>query len=437
MQRFSRTARSGTSDRSSRRHTLANAAKCLTAVLRGQPLDRALTHARTDPDRAKIFAICYGSLRHFYSLRATIRSRLTTPEKELDPEILTLLLAGLYQQRYMRAKPHAIVSESVEATRLIGKSSASGLVNAILRGNKEADTSKDVEAKYEMPAWFIDAVKQSYPDEADEILTASNQQARLALRINRHRVDLREYKEMLKEREIKFEPGLYRNCVVLQRAIPTKLIPGYEDGLVTVQDAHSQIAAHLLALKPGETVLDACAAPGIKSLQMLEMQSAIELTSVDINEKRTTWFTNEATRLGIDHTLKIVDATSEAFPANAFDKILVDAPCSGTGTLRRHPDIKIHRQPSDVKDCTQIQQGILGNVWSALKPGGKLLYCTCSVLHDENDAIVQSLVDAEAEFESQSVPLPSGLETKFGRQLLPTVAGDGFYFSILTKTSES
>ncbi len=412
----------------------AAAARSIGAVYAGESLDRVLDLYRDHPDRALIFELCYGVVRHWFSLSEQLDSRLKKPLRKKDFDLYCLMLIGSYQLQNTAIADHAAVSLTVEAARHLGKQWACGLVNAILRGPRES-VDDSVEAEFEAPSWLIRSIQRHYPDSADKILRANITRAPMTLRLNQNRHTTLSFARTLLDQGIPTIPGDLPNAVTLVTPQTASTIPGYTEGWFTVQDEASQRVAHLLAPKPAARVLDACASPGIKSLQLLESHKDINLTAIDVDVTRGSYGTNESRRLGLPFELLVGDATlRDWWDGQLFDAILVDAPCTGTGTLRRKPDIKLHRSHEDVFALQRKQQELLSNLWNMLASGGTLLYSTCSILPDENDSVIQHFLDQTTDASTVPIAADWGRPTPFGRQCLPTEGGpDGFFYSRLVK----
>ena len=404
-------------------------------ILRGRSLDAALDTARTHPQRALVFELVHGSLRHYLSLSEALKPRLRRATK--DAEVEAGLLVGAYQLLHTRVKPYAAVSACVGGVRALGKSSAGGLVNAVLRSlvRLPPDPPTTRAGITEHPAWLAKRVEKDWGAKAEQIMEANNGRAPMALRVNERKVSPTEYATRLGAAKIDFRPGIFPATLVLSRAIPRSSLPGFAEGLVSIQDESAQIAAHLVAPEPGARVLDACAAPGGKAFHLIERVPSCQLTAIDNDENRLAFTRTEATRLGHDIRLLQGDATQEDWwDGVPYDRILVDAPCSGTGTLRRRPDIKLHRTADDVRAHASQQGTMLDAVWRMLRPGGTLVYCTCSILVEENDDVVAAFLDRTSNATAPAIPDAWGLPTSHGRQTLPAPGkGDGFYFARLVK----
>ena len=410
------------------------AARSISAVSAGKSLERALGAYRDHPERGLIFELCYGVVRHWFSLSEQLDARLKTPLRKKDLDLYCLILVGSYQLQNSAIADHAAVNLTVEAARHLGKHWACGLVNAILRTPRESVDQSD-EARFEAPSWLIQSIQRHYPDSAEKILRVNNTRAPMTLRVNRNRQTTESLAQILLNEGIPTVPGSLTNALSLVTPQAVNTIPGYSEGWFTVQDEASQRAIHLLELQPTTRVLDACAAPGIKALQLLETCDDIQLTAIDIDPTRGSYGTNESLRLGLPFELRVGDATRrDWWDGELFDSILIDAPCTGTGTLRRKPDIKVHRTLEDVVVLQRKQQDLLTNLWHMLASGGTLLYSTCSILPDENDSVIHNFLDQTTDAAAVPIDADWGHATLFGRQCLPTERGpDGFFYSRITK----
>ncbi|MEQ8493777.1 MAG: 16S rRNA (cytosine(967)-C(5))-methyltransferase RsmB, partial [Gammaproteobacteria bacterium] len=383
----------------------AVAARLLAAVLHdGESLSRAaptqLALLGDERDRAFAQACVYGVLRHYFSLAQVLDGALARPLRARDADIRALLLSGLFQLRHMRTPPHAAVAASVEATRGLGKQWASGLVNAVLRKAAHAipaHVDEPPDGHFEHPAWLVDRVARDWPDDWQAILAANNTQAPLTLRVNLSRCARENYLRRLDAAGLTARPGAFSPAaIVLEQAVSVEQLPGFAAGEVSVQDEAAQLAALLLDTPPGARVLDACAAPGGKTAHLLERAAGtIELHALDRDPQRLDDVAATLARLGLQAELTCIDAAATAtwWDGRAFDRILLDAPCSALGVVRRHPDIRFHRSAADIDSLVTTQQGLLQALWPLVAPGGKLLYATCSVLPAENDAAIASLLE--------------------------------------------
>jgi 16S rRNA (cytosine967-C5)-methyltransferase len=404
-------------------------------------------------DRSLLAALCYGGIRWYARLDAIIGRMLSRPLKAADTDIRALLALGIYQLEFTRVPAHAAVSATVDATRVLGKPWARGLTNALLRRyqreraalNAAADRSEP--ARWAHPQWWIDAIRDDWPDDWQRILDTNNSEPPMWLRVATRRIPLDDYRDRL-EMPVASSALPYAGlagALRLRNPVPVADLPGFEEGLVSVQDAGAQLAAGLLEAGPGMRVLDACAAPGGKTGHVLQdANDEIHMTALDIDGERLGRVAQNLERLGVAATLVEADATApeQWWDGQRFDRILLDAPCTASGVIRRHPDIKLLRQPGDIAATTSLQQRLLLSMWALLKPGGRLLYCTCSVLRAENDANIAAFLAAVADAETAVPVFGNGRApwrtTAHGVQILPGDADmDGFYYACLTKRGNS
>ena len=423
-----------------------SAVAILQAVIRQkQSLDSALEKAFiANPDNSFIKALCFGVIRYYYKLTALTQLLLSKPLKDKDHDVYLLLLSGLYELIFMRTPAHAVVSETVNATRTLGKTWASGLVNAVLRSfqrNQEAlleQLEPDFVAHYAHPAWFIETVKKAWPAHWQTILAANNQQPPMCLRVNQLKHSREDYLAELQTLEIHAQAIPYTNAgIMLNQPIAVNDLPGFAEGQVSVQDGAAQFAAELLELGPGQSVLDACAAPGGKTGHMLEVEPRLQaLLALDIDANRLKKVKENLDRLQLTANLANANASdlTSWWDGKPFDRILLDAPCSGTGVIRRHPDIKLLRRPEDIAKLAQQQLQLLTTLWKTLKPGGILVYITCSIMPEENMQVIEQFLTQEPHAQEKRIDSAWGQPVSIGRQILPVVNGmDGFYYARLQK----
>jgi 16S rRNA (cytosine967-C5)-methyltransferase len=403
-------------------------------------LESALQSVESAKDRAFIQALCYGVCRTYHRLDFILNELLDKPLK--DQSVKALALVGLYQLKYMRVKPHAAVSETVLATRK--KPWAKALINALLRSylreqqslEQKADNLK--EAAVSHPYWLIKQIEQDWPEQAKQILLENNQQPPMALRVNLARINRDHYLQLLSDQGIVAVPvSLCPSAVILNKPVTVDLLPDFPEGLVSVQDTAAQLAAGLLGVQSGHRVLDVCAAPGGKAAHILESRPQLkELVAVDVDATRMQRVSDNLQRLKLPATLIVGDATKpkEWWNGQHFDRILVDAPCSALGVIRRHPDIKLLRQPEDIQKLQIMQKEILNAAWSLLAPGGILLYATCSVLKQENEQQIGRFLSETPDAFELTIDAAWGLARSHGRQILTgESAMDGFYYARLSK----
>ena len=411
----------------------AKAARALAAVRRGGAL-RDLIAPGTPP---LVTELAYGACRRFYSIRDEVDARLKRPLRKSDQDLHALLLIGVYQIRHTAIPVHAAVSETVAAASAMRKPWARGLVNAVLRriAKTRAVHSTD-EALHDHPQWLIDAFQAAHADACPELFEINNSRAPMALRVNRARLDPRRYRSQLRAAGLAHGIGMVPDAIILERPVPARQLPGFHRGWVAVQDEGAQLAAELLDPRPDAAVLDACAAPGGKTFHMLERDPSLDMTALDLDEARLRYLRREARRLG--HSLRRVvagDATGTAWwDGKPFDAILLDVPCSGTGTLRRHPDIKVNRRPRALAGMIERQRALLAGVWPTLSCGGSLLYCTCSILPAENQDVVARFIQRTPGAKARAIRADWGRRSGPGRLLLPRRNGsDGFFFALIDK----
>ncbi len=421
------------------------AARVLTQVFNGlsltATLDAALPDVASAKDRAFVQALTFGTLRQFHKLDFILAQLLEKPIK--DQEIKALALSGLYQLAFMRVKSHAAVSETVAAVRT--KTWAKPLLNGLLRNYLReqerlvAACQLDSGAATSHPKWLIHRIQHDWPEQAAQILAENNRQAPMVLRVNSRQTDRDRYLQLLADQGIAATAGGFSpSSIALENPVPVDKLPAFAEGWVSVQDGAAQLAAGLLDAQPGQRVLDVCAAPGGKTAHILETQPLLqELVAVDIDPQRMRRVDDNLQRLKLDAKRVVGDA---AYPQSwwdgrAFDRILLDAPCSATGVIRRHPDIKLLRKPADIDALQAAQQAILEAIWPLLATGGRLLYATCSVLKQENERQVAGFLAVHAEAKTIPILADWGEARPLGRQILTGARDmDGFYYALLEKT---
>lgn len=413
--------------------------RSLGAALAGQ-----LATLGDERERAFVQACVYLTLRHVFSLEEWLTRLLARPLRRKDAEIEALLLAGLCQLRHMQVPAHAAVSASVEAVQELGRPWARGLVNGVLRAATRAPAPSPASetARTELPAWLIEALRADWPGDFEAIAAAGQAQAPMTLRVNRARGGPVDYAAALVASGLASRPTPHSpDGLILEHAVPVTDLPGFDAGLVSVQDEAAQLAASVLDCREGERVLDACAAPGGKTAHLLERaRGALELTALDQSRERLADVAATLRRLGLEARLLQADAGTPGdwWDGRLFDRILLDAPCSSLGVLRRHPDIRVHRRASDLPAMAAAQQRLLAALWPLLRPGGRLLYATCSIMHAENEQVVGALLARRPD--AAVVPLdgPWGRPAGPGRQILPGEEDmDGFYYALLEKRASA
>ena len=396
-----------------------------------------------DRDRAFARRLTFGVLRWKTALDWLVDQLLQRPLRRKDQDVRRLLLLGIYQLWKDETADHAAVHATADTARDLGKPWAVGLVNAVLRNflrrrdALEAALAKEPE-RFAHPAWILERLQTDWPEDWERVTAANNTPAPLWLRHNRTRGDRAAAETALRKAgfDITHHP-LARDALALTPAAAVQAIPGFGDGAFSVQDPAAQLAAPLMDLAPGQRVLDACAAPGGKTGHLLEREPAIDLLALDRSPERLERVRENLSRLGLAATLRAADATDPGdwWDGRPFDRILLDAPCTALGVIRRHPDIKWLRSPAQVDEATTLQAQLLDSLWPLLNPGGILVYATCSVLSCENNAQIQASLAAQ---EDAACTGPSGFgrDVAPGRQILPGDEGmDGFYYAILHKTA--
>ncbi len=421
----------------------AAAARSLAQTLeQGRSLAETLPPAlaRLAPgDRALCQDLCYGVLRWHCRLLALADALLQRRPREGD--LLALLLVGLYQLEYQSTAPHAAVSQTVEAARELGRGWATGLVNGVLRrftrerARLAEAVDRDPARRLAHPPWLLERLQADWPEHWQEIARQNNLRPPMTLRVNRRRWDLAAARAALAAAGLEAQPvpGA-ADALVLARPRPVDELPGFADGRVSVQDAAAQLAASLLGPQPGERILDACAAPGGKTGHLLE-RADLDLLALDQAPARLSRVAENLERLGLAAELRAGDAGSPGdwWDGRPFQRILVDAPCSGSGVIRRHPDIKWLRRPADPAALATEQARLLAGLWPTLAPGGKLVYSTCSVLAEENEAVVRRFMEEHPDAAALPVVLPGGVARGAGAQVLPAPHLDGFYYAVLQR----
>jgi len=434
--------------------TLAAAARAVAAVAHeGFSSDDALALAEERPDRAAVRAIALGTLRWYLRLAPVVAGIVARPAAEVDPLLRALLVTCAHQIEYSRGAPEVSVHLAVDAARELGMPRATGLVNAVLRrfvterAGRFAAADAELAVRSAHPQWLVDELARHWPGQIESVLEAGNQHPPMTLRVDLSRgASVAQYIEELAgagrvARALEWRPG----ALVLEHAAPVSALPGFREGRVSVQDAGAQLAAPLLDLRPGQRVLDACAAPGGKTAHILQQQPRVaDLLAVDKDPSRLRRVEETLQRIGRGARCRVADLAEPGVLTGEglFDRILVDAPCSATGVIRRHPDIKLLRRAEDLGPLAELQRRILAAAFALLAPGGRLVYATCSLLPQENEAPVLELLAREPR--ARRLPWPDGVELppgahrlEAGVQMLPGAAAgtDGFYYACLGRGS--
>ena len=429
------------------------AAKALTAVLNGKaslnsslPIQLDKVEAR---DRGFTQDLAFGTARWQPRLSALAAKLLQKPFKAADADVEALLLVGLYQLLYARVPAHAAIGETVGCADKLKKPWAKALLNAVLRrAQRESETllaelEHDPVVRTAHPRWLQKSLKAFWPQQWEAICAANNAHPPMILRVNRRHHSRDAYLKLLSEAGVAAKACVYsQDGIVLDEALDVRSLPGFAEGWISVQDEAAQLAAELLELAPGQRVLDACCAPGGKTCHILEVQPALAgVVAVDLEAKRLVRVRENLDRLGLDAQLIAADGrdTQAWWDGKPFQRILLDAPCSATGVIRRHPDIKLTRQPEDIAALAQLQGELLDAMWQALEVGGILLYATCSTLPTENTEVIEAFLARtpgarELDIGGQLGQPAAGLKQPHGRQLLAQEGGhDGFYYAKLIK----
>ncbi|MEZ0472407.1 16S rRNA (cytosine(967)-C(5))-methyltransferase RsmB [Luteimonas salinilitoris] len=423
----------------------ACAARVLDAVLhRGRSLKAelaaALPELEDSRDRALVEAICFAALRHRARYDVALAAWLAKPLAARDRPLRALLHAGFAQLDPLALPAHAAVAATVEAARALGRTHQAGLVNALLRrAQREGLPPADPAAAW--PDWLCARLQADWPDEAETIVAASATPAPLWLRVNRRLGGRDAYAARLREAGIEAEaPAGLADALRLAEAVPVAALPGFAEGAVSVQDGAAQQVADVLAPPPRGRVLDACAAPGGKAAHLLERDPSLRLTALDVDAARLDRVRETLDRLGLaaDARLQVADATLPAqwWDGDRFDAILLDAPCSATGIVRRQPDVLLHRRARDVEALIALQARLLDALWAMLAPDGVLVYATCSILRDENARQIEAFLARTADVRVEDPGDGCGRRDGPGRQRLPGEGGmDGFFLARLRRST--
>jgi 16S rRNA (cytosine967-C5)-methyltransferase len=427
--------------------TRALAAQALAEVaLRGASLRDVMerhAHKLPDPrDRALLMALLSDSARWWFRFDPALDRLLEKPLRQKEPVVHALLVLGLVQLEVLQLQDYAAVAATVEATRRLKKPRLAGLVNAVLRRWQRerttllAELDANPRTRHAHPAWLAAAIERDWPQQAEAVMAANNHEPPLMLRVNRTRSARGPLIEQLRAAGHEATPHPWlADALVLPHSTDVTRLPGFEDGAFAVQDGAAQVAADLAALHDGQRVLDACAAPGGKACHLRE-RAAVDLTALEYDPQRADRIRQNLQRLRLDARLVIGDAGAPAgwWDRRPFDRILIDAPCSATGVLRRRPDVRLHRRERDIPALVAQQRRILGALWPLLAPGGRLLYITCSLLRAENEAIVGELLASQADAQAVPFTLPVGQAAAVGWQILPGDGDlDGMYYAVLEK----
>ena len=431
---------------------LAAAARVVDAVLaNGRSADAALAEGEPSDDRSAVRAIALGTLRWYLRLAPALEGLMKRPSG-VASAVRALLVASAHQIEYSRNVPEQTVHAAVDAARILAGERATGLVNAVLRRYLAehaallARVDQDLARRTAHPDWVVDRLRAAWGDSCEGILAGNNAHPPMTLRVDLSRTSAAHYLTQLLEAGIEAQSIQWcESAVTLGRPVPIGRLPGFAEGMVSVQDAGAQLATPLLGARVGMRVLDACAAPGGKTGHILEqLGEGADVSAVDIDPSRVGLIRENLERLRRTAQLSVGDAREPQsfWDGRPFERILVDAPCSSTGVIRRHPDIKLLRRASDLPALAAGQLAILAGAARMLAVGGRLVYCTCSVLPEENEGVVQRFLEAAPHMTAGEMPraaalAPGARDRAVGVQLLPGAeAGtDGFYYACLEKTT--
>ena len=385
----------------------------------------------TETRRGALLDLCHGTLRRYGRMQSIVAalSRHRVPLAEVD----ALIWCALYALESGRYAEYTVVDQAVSACAALGKPGARGYVNALLRtwlrerDKLEMRLSRDPQARYQHPRWWIETLRRDLPEQWQQVLEAGNMHPPMCLRVNRRKTSVARYREHLAAAGIDSR-ALGGCALLLGKPVPVEQLPGFGKGEVSVQDAGAQRAAAYLDLADGQRVLDACAAPGGKSAHILEFAD-VALTALDVDRARCTRVEQTLARLGLAAQIKAEDCTAPEkwWDGAPFDRILADVPCTASGVVRRHPDIKWLRRESDIGRFALHQASILAALWRVLAAGGKLLYVTCSVFAEENENVVEAFCARTPD--ARRLALGAGVPAR----LLPDAEHDGFFFALLEK----
>lgn len=391
-------------------------------------------------DRPLLQLLCYGVMRWQHQLHEWLIQLSDRPASKLKPEVRVLILLGLYQLKYTRIPPHAAIHATVECAPALKAPHAKGLVNAVLRQFQRLQDRGELldneATRYSHPDWMIEQIKQDWPDDWQYILENNNQQAPMVLRVDTSKVSRPEYIAALSEKNISASEHQHSEfAIVLEKAVNVTELPDFDEGLVSVQDAAAQLAVPLLKAESQHRILDACAAPGGKTAQILQQVKPHELHAMDNSQLRLEKLQPLFERIGASATVIVGDASrpDEWWDGRQYERILLDAPCSASGVIRRHPDIKHLRSAKALQKIAKRQSRILDAIWTTLASGGRMLYATCSIFKVENEQQVSAFLQRHEDASLEEIQTEWGRGT-IGRQILPGDDGmDGFYFAVLNK----
>ena len=411
---------------------LAHKAICLIALEKKSLSESLFSNAEADLAFAK--SLVFGSIRFYHHLNDIITPRVKKPLDKDNLDLHCLLVLGAYQIIYTDISRHAAINETVEVAKIIGKPWAKGFINAILRGIDRDQKVILESTHYSHPSWFLKKLKKDYPDNYQNILIENNKKAPMSIRIHPS-IDRKKFQKKLEEKNIlSTVSDIAPQALILSEAVNVFKLPDFEKGSCYVQDISAQLSAQLISPQKGDYILDACCAPGGKTTHIAELCSEANVIALDNDEDRITKVHENINRLNVENVKVILGDASKSdwWDKKLFDKILIDAPCSSTGVIRRHPDIKLLRKGKDINQITKIQARILDNLWALLKPGGIMVYATCSILKDENENQIINFLKRFNNAKNQEIQISWG-EGTIGKQQLPEHNYDGFYYAKISK----
>jgi 16S rRNA (cytosine967-C5)-methyltransferase len=421
------------------------AAQTINQVLdHGQSLSAILPEYSkriTEKDSTLLQEICFGVMRTLPQLEWCIQQLMAKPLTGKQRVLHYLIMVGLYQLISTRIPAHAALAETVEGATALKKPQLKGLINGVLRQfQRQQDElllrSQNNDCRYLHPSWLLKRIQHAYPDHWEQTIAANNQKPPMWLRVNAQHHTREQYQELLQQVQIEaIAHPEYRDALRLITPCPVNMLPGFSQGWVSIQDASAQGCVSLLDPKDGESILDLCCAPGGKTTHILELAPKAQVLGVDVEPQRLKRVHENLQRLGLQAEIKQGDGCTPELWANGrqFDRILLDAPCSATGVIRRHPDIKWLRRNSDINELVNLQKQIINAIWPYLKPGGVMVYATCSILPEENSEQIKTFL---ASHHDASI-INNHQEGIVGQQHLPNAdSGDGFYYAKLIKNSE-
>ena len=423
-----------------------SATNIVTRVINGESLNTALPKQQelfSDRDQALLAELSYGTIRYYIKLKTWLEFLMDKPLKAKDNKIHSLLLIGIYQLFHTRIPAHAAINETVKTTQHLHRSWAKNLVNGVLRNaqrnhNKLREIEKtNQDCATSHPDWLVKELKSAWPNYWQQIISANNEQPPMSIRVNKNIISRDEYLKKLHNTSIKASKSyISPQCLTLNKPLPVTKIPFFSEGYLSIQDESAQLAGTLIPIKNDDRVLDACCAPGGKTCHILEQYPDITLHALDSDENRLIRVKENLDRLGLKASIICGDAKEPKkwWDGKSYNCIILDAPCSATGVIRRHPDIKLLRKPFDITALAQLQRKILNQIWPLLKPGGTLLYITCSVMPQENHQQIERFIMENSRYASlQKIQSTWGYDTGYGKQILPNI-GDGFFYSLIRKT---